>query len=231
MKKISFTFIRFMMIMGIFFALGGFVFLFLSQSTINAAITTQETVIASINNLNGDFTSATLGQIESLKTGNINLQNLLNTLKTYLIFGQVIFVVVGFILFLGLILTFSINNQVETAIKNGYESGKLKGIQDAIVGLDKDPSILLSMLDWVLLYKKGKGNSDTANNIMNQFFRRAQDTLGLQPYGMVGDVLSFDHQRHTNKSAGVKPGDKVKVVEAGWKLGNTIIRKPKVERE
>lgn len=218
-----------------FFALSGLIIVLWSQSSLNTAISTQEKIIESVNTLNitlnEKVTNTTLTQVENIKIEHLNLQNSLNAIKSYQTAGLAIIVIGIICVFVSLLVTFSTDKQVKIAIRNSFDSGKVRGNVEAMMALDKDPSVLLSMLDWLYLFQKGKGNLETANHILNQFFRRAQDTVGLKPFGLVGDVLQFDHQKHTNQSVGVKPGDKVKVIETGWKIGNTILRKPKVERE
>ncbi len=237
MKTPSFTFLRVAILLGMLSALGGVALLFWSQTYLNDSIRIQGTIVESINRISIDLTDSNgdliniSNQVDILKSKNKELDNFLNSMKTFLMIGQSLSIAGILMLFISFMITFSTHNQVKAALKNNFEQGKVKGNQDFARILDKNPSVLLNMLNWIYLSQKGKSNPETALRIFEQFFIRAQEKMGLQPYGLIGEILKFDHQRHDNQSAGVKQGDKVRVIETGWTMGNTIIRKPMVEKE
>jgi hypothetical protein len=178
-----------------------------------------------------DKNSAVVTQNETLAKSESEMLTTIVNSRTSLQTGLGITLLGVFLLFVGFILTFIIDGKVGAVIDDSFEQGKLEGRQEVAMALDKNPSALLNMYYWVRAYRQGKGTSESALHIFEQFFARMQEKLGLRPYGSIGEILLYDHKKHDNRSAGVKHGDRVRVIEVGWQTDNFILRKPMVEKE
>jgi len=202
----------------------------IDQTVINNMLISEQSARTSLWSAR-DNNSAVLKQSETLTTSRSQISTALANARTSLQTGLGLTIFGIFLLFISFIITFGIDGQIGKAIKESTEQGKIEGRQEVARVLDQNPSALLNMLYWVYAYKQGKGNSEAALHIFEQIFARMQEKFELRPYGRVGEILSYDHKKQDNRSAGVKNGDRVRVVEAGWQMGKMLLRKPMVEKE
>lgn len=178
-----------------------------------------------------DKTDVAIEQNNTRMNGESDLTTSLSTGRNLISFGMGLVFLGIILLFIGFIQTFSINTKVSLAIKENFEQGRARGNQEVIAFLDKNPSALMNMVYWIRSYRQGKINGEAALHIFEQIFARLQEKFGLQLYGKIGEILIFDHQKHDNRNVDVKQGDRVRVIETGWQMGNIILRKPMVEKE
>ena len=53
--------------------------------------------------------------------------------------------------------------------------------------------------------------------------------LGMTPFGTVGESVVFNPFQHEDISGGLLRGDTAAITESGWKLGNDIAMRAKVQ--
>jgi hypothetical protein len=132
-----------------------------------------------------------------------------------------------------LLISFRLNNDVAASLMESYETGKKEGtnqgIWQVINSLDQGESALSAIYLWLYKYRHGKSTVDEAARIFNQTVNRLIEKIDLHPLGKLGEIIEFDPRLHRTNQPYAKPGDKMRVIEVGWQVGQQQVRKPMLD--
>lgn len=96
--------------------------------------------------------------------------------------------------------------------------------------LVKEPDPLSELTRYEKLVVNGEVNTSKGPEVINFFFEKLFDRGKVSEIGPFGALVEYKPEIHRS-SHDLRPGEKVKVVKPGWRLGSIIIKYPVVHRE
>lgn len=110
--------------------------------------------------------------------------------------------------------------------KQAYQNG----LTEAFKGLVTKTDVLSNLVIWLAQYENGWATIDDAAKLQKQFFEYLASVHNLEPIGEVGKVTTFTPTEQKTHDR-VSTGDKVIIVEPGWRLAGQSIEQPVVSKD
>ena len=115
--------------------------------------------------------------------------------------------------------------------RNPYDDGWADGVHHVVNKvLIADSGVLQNAVIWLDNNRRNQADLKSAERIFNQLIARMQRILKVTPVGKINESVKYDPRSHRVQQTGIQPGDRVRIIENGWVMGDEIIQKPLVGR-